>query len=305
MGGLLVRGAQQYAQQAPSSTWLPTLSQCYYIGTPHEGSPVAKFGNLTSSLVRMVPKDYVSLWADWIDVRSEGIKDLKEGLLNLNTAKRKGVAQENEDECNSFSSAAEHYFISGSVSEKQDSLLNKTLGDSLVRKTSAKPNSAPKGSPHAHFEGISHIPLAHSEAVYLQLEEWIAAQETKVELKQFSDTGNIEASSKAGLSNEEIFTGSIDLLASAYQQTVNTVETMQRSIADEPFSVLKKIPIVSTASETVEGSHKEILNTIYFSLKTGGKLVHQGSKLAAKGVSLMKEKGKEKGKGQNKDNSSQ
>jgi len=285
MGGLLARSAQQIAQDSQAA-WIEKLSNCYYIGTPHEGSPLEKFGHLTSSIVRLIPREYISHWADWIDVRSEGIQDLKHGLLNLQNADEKqNPDQEDPYEqsvrCGSFYVGAQHHFISGALSENKDSLINKFFGDSLVRHTSANPISAPEDCKSAHFDGIPHIPLAHSKRVYQQIKQWFDEHESVVGLKYAECTNRIEEQrlSSQGLSNQEIISGTIDLLVTAYDHTVDAVEKVHHSIADEPFKLLKKIPVVAEVTKPISSSHKEILDTIYFSLKEGGKLAHKGAKL--------------------------
>lgn len=285
MGGLLMRSAQQIAQDTKAA-WLDNLSNCYYIGTPHEGSPLEKFGHLTSAVMRLVPRDYISLWADWIDVRSEGIQDLKHGLLNLRGVDSKQT--ENQDDpyeqsakCGSFYIGAQHHFISGAVFDKQNSLVNRFFGDSLVRHTSANPISAPKDCKTAHFDGIPHLTLAHSKQVYEQIYQWFQEHDNTVALRYatiVSPLGATEIQAES-LSNQEIISGTIDLLITAYDQTVKTVEKVHHSIADEPLNILKKIPVVAEFTKPVSSAHKEILDTIYFSLKEGGKLAHKGAKL--------------------------
>ncbi|KZZ37888.1 triacylglycerol lipase, partial [Oleiphilus sp. HI0117] len=286
MGGLLIRSAQKLAQDAEAD-WLSLLSNCYYIGTPHEGSPLEKFGHLTSSIVRYIPRDYISHWADWIDVRSQGIQDLKDGLLHLNKEKRGADSDDPYEQsvrCGSFTAHAQHHFISGSLSANKNSLLNKYFGDSLVRHTSANPISAPEDSKQAHFNGIPHVPLAHSEKVYQQINQWFREHPDHIDLKFYEVR---EATKKQqmvqrvaqGLSNQEIISGSLDLLALAYDHTVDAVEKVHGAIADEPYSVLRKVPLIKDVTLPIEDSHKDILNTIYFSLKAGGKLAHKGAKV--------------------------
>jgi len=285
MGGLLARSAQQIAQDTQAK-WIEKLSNCYYIGTPHEGSPLEKFGHLTSSIVRLMPREYISHWADWIDVRSEGIQDLKHGLLNLKNADEKQTPEQDDPyeqsvRCGSFYVGAQHHFISGSLSENKDSLVNKFFGDSLVRHTSANPISAPEDCKSAHFDGIPHIPLAHSKRVYQQIKQWFDVHDSDIELKYAERTNTIEEQplNPQGLSNQEIISGTIDLLVTAYDHTVEAVEKVHHSIADEPFKILEKIPVVAEVTKPISTSHKEILDTIYFSLKEGGKLAHKGAKL--------------------------
>ncbi|MFT7184680.1 MAG: pimeloyl-ACP methyl ester carboxylesterase [Pseudohongiellaceae bacterium] len=296
MGGLLARSAQQIAQDTQAE-WIKKLSNCYYIGTPHEGSPLEKFGHLTSSIVRLIPREYVSHWADWIDVRSQGIQDLKDGLLNLKNADSKQTADlgdpyEQSVRCGSFYVGAQHHFISGALSENKDSLVNKFFGDSLVRQTSSNPISAPEDCKSAHFDGIPHFPLAHSKKVYQQIKQWFGEHNRNVELHyaEGADIADEQATKEQalssqgishlqGLSNQEIISGTIDLLVTAYDHTVEAVEKVHHSIADEPLNILKKIPVVGDVTSPVSVAHKEILDTIYFSLKEGGKLAHKGAKL--------------------------
>jgi len=290
MGGLLIRSAQKVAQDTELS-WIEKLSNCYYIGTPHEGSPLEKFGHLTSSIVRLIPREYISHWADWIDMRSEGIQDLKHGLLHLKNPDAGSDVEVEADQddpyeqsarCGSFYTHAQHHFISGALSRNKDSLVNKFFGDSLVRHSSANPISAPEDSKQAHFAGIPHIPLAHSEKVYQQIKQWFEEHE-EIELKYAEPAAGVESSSSQPdrLSNQEIISGTIDLLATAYDHTVETVEKVHHSITKEPYTLLKKIPVVKEVSEPVSSAHKDILDTIYFSLKEGGKLAHKGAKLIA------------------------
>jgi len=289
MGGLLIRSAQKLAQDE-NTPWIAKLSNCYYIGTPHEGSPLEKFGHLASSIVRYIPREYISHWADWIDMRSEGIQDLKDGLLHLKNAPSSATTKTNEDDpyeqsvlCGSFTAHAQHHFISGALSENKDSLLNKYFGDSLVRHSSANPISAPEESKTAHFDGIPHIPLAHSERVYQQIKNWFDEHQKTNALVHYTLQEVLEAEASQdqetnGLSNLEIISGTLDLLTLAYDNTVDAVEVVQHSIADEPFKILKKIPVVKEVSEPISVVHKDILDTIYFSLREGGKLAHKGAK---------------------------
>ena len=84
------------------------------------------------------------------------------------------------------------------------------------------------------------------------------------------------------ISTQDLIAGSIDLLASAYEKTLETVETMHYAIADEPFSALQKVPLVSQLVDPIEVTHKQILDSIYKVLRSGGKWVHSAAKTIAK-----------------------
>lgn len=282
MGGLLTRYAQAMAMQAKIvPQWRKKLSECFYIGTPHEGSPLEKFGHLAGEVLRHIPKEYVSHWADWVDLRSEGIQDLKDGLRYLNKA------AEDDSVCHSFTEHAGHYFISGAVSKK-NGFMNKMVGDSLVRQKSANPRSAPLNCRNAHFEGVVHMRLANSKRVYNQIKIWLeedtkrASSLADTPIKKYSPIRKpYNEINEHDISTQDLIAGSIDLLASAYEKTLETVETMHYSIADEPFSILQKVPLVSQIADPIEATHKQILDSIYKVLRSGGKWVHSTAKVIA------------------------
>lgn len=280
MGGLLTRYAQSMATQAKIvPEWRKKLSECFYIGTPHEGSPLEKFGHLAGEILRNIPKDYVSHWADWVDLRSEGIQDLKDGLRYLNKAN-----QSEQSVCHSFTEHAGHYFISSAVSKK-NSFINKMVGDSLVMQKSANPRSAPLDCRNAHFDGVVHMHLANSKRVYQQIKIWL--EEDSLRASSLADTPikKYEPIKKPyvernehDISTQDLVSGSIDLLASAYEKTLEMVETMHYTIADEPFSILQKVPLVSQIADPIEATHKQILDSVYKALRSTGKRAHTTAK---------------------------
>lgn len=297
MGGLLMRYAQKNAIDA-NAPWLTKLTDCFYLGTPHEGSYFERFGHLASSVVRSIPKEYVSHWADWIDIRSEGIQDLKHGLAHL----RKVDLEDDESHgsCGSFYQQAKHHFVSGSLTEESDSLLNKVFGDALVTHGSANPNTAPEGSKFAHFEGVPHIPLAHTEAVYQQIRQWTEESGSTTKLVtyhkseiDFSVAPNIMLLGKgdaglAGLNSDlrakqEMIAGALDLMAVGYEKTVEAVEKVHLSIAKEPHVILKKVPVVQSVSGVVDSTHVGITEAVYRSVKQGGTLIRAAADLLKKG----------------------
>jgi pimeloyl-ACP methyl ester carboxylesterase len=268
MGGLLMRLAQKEAV-ARKSAWLPVLTQCYYLGTPHEGSPVEKFGHLASQLVRSIPVDHVRQWADWIDVRSEGIQDLRTGLKDLGGTEM------------GFSPAARHHFVSGALAGKRDGLVSAFLGDSLVRRSSAVPAAAPEGSCSAHFEGLSHFPLAYSEAVYAQLREWVGRQDSGIPLvlapeavfhASFPGTQDVASS-------QDLAAGVLDLTAVGVEKTAEAVEKVHRAVSRVPHAILQQIPLTRPVSELVENVQEGVSQVVFGSLRLGSRLLQEVSSL--------------------------
>jgi len=291
MGGLLSRSAQKLAHDN-ELPWLEKLTNCYYIGTPHEGSPLEKFGHITSSIVKSVPVNYINQWADWIDLRSQGIKDLKDGLVDLNNSSgspdiEKSDPYKQSVKCGSFVEHAQHHFISGGVSDNKHGVANKLIGDTLVRHSSAHPISAPDNAKNSHFEGISHVPLAHSSRVYKQIKQWFNEHKTNHPIISFMSQDTVILEDKDmpqinELSSHEIISGTLDLLLQAYNHSVDSVEKTHHAIVDKTHSALEKIPATKKVSPPLSKSHKDILDTIYYSLKKGGKLAQKGADLIRK-----------------------
>ena len=266
--------------------WLEVLSKCMYIGSPHEGSALEKIGHFSGEVVRHIPRESINHWADWIDQRSDGIQDLKQGLTHISGEKIRTSA------CDSFAESARHYFISGSVGNSGSGLIARAMGDAIVRQNSANPASAPVHSQNAHFEGLTHTPLANSDRVYQQIAAWVGDDEQGYRHKMGGkslDVMNYAPLRKPYFpeddpydpSSQALLAGTIDLVASAYDKTLEAVETVHYSIAEEPFYALQKLPLLSQIAKPVERTHREILDVIYRSLRFGGKIVHRAAKKIA------------------------
>ncbi len=272
MGGLLMRSAQSYAE-AEGHRWLEHLTDCFYLGTPHEGSPVERAGHYASWILRRTPLEYISHWADWADFRSRGIQDLRHGL-----------AQHKFD----FYPGCRHSFISGSI--KSDSalesasgsgrvlsrLLNRMLGDSMVQTSSAYPQSAPPESRFAHLDGVRHVPLANSNRVYQQLESWIG--EDRESGCRPLDPGGAPQLAKTRdpadeLSPADALAGSLVLVGEGVCRTVDAVETMHLSISRGSYRVLNAIPVIGAVSASIERVQQSISRPIYQAVRGGGRLL--------------------------------
>ena len=207
--------------------------------------------------------------------------------------------------CGSFHADALHCFISGSLSAEDNSLLNKVFGDALVTHGSANPESAPENSKFAHFDGIPHIPLAHTERIYQQMKQWIDESELPCELVVYDDadidfntqgtalsinesdtqlnsSGCYNSLGASSPSKQEMIAGALDLMAAGFEKTVDAVEKVHLSIAKEPHEILKKIPVVETVSSVVDTAHNGITESVYRSVRQGGKLIQVAADLMKK-----------------------
>ncbi len=72
MGGLVLRDACSHPH---AQAWLPRVRTATYLGTPHEGAPLARGAAALASLLRRVPDGRP--WVPLLELRSAGIVDLE------------------------------------------------------------------------------------------------------------------------------------------------------------------------------------------------------------------------------------
>lgn len=182
MGGLVIRSACHTATTA-GHRWTDLVTRAVYLGSPHQGAPLERFGNVLSWLLRATPTPYTRVAADAVDLRSKGIKDLRfsnlvrqdwegrdpDGLLD----NRRGHIP--------LLPHVEHYLAAGTLARDERNLLNRLVGDGLVTVPSA--SGRPAGSEQGPlfpqenvrvFPGIDHMALAYHPEVYEQLKSWLA-----------------------------------------------------------------------------------------------------------------------------------
>ncbi len=74
---------------------------------------------------------------------------------------------------------------------------------------------------------------------------------------------------------QALIAGTVDFLASAYYKILETVETLHYSIAEKPFYTAQKLPVVSQIAKPIEAAHRNVLDALYRSLRSGGRLMHK------------------------------
>ncbi len=136
MGGLVARAAAVTASREQHG-WTDTLARVVYLGTPHLGSWLEKFANVTSWTLRRASGS--APIGRLLDGRSRGIKDLRFGTLleeqwggaDVDDL-LSGLAQDEP-----WLAGVDHHLIAGRVRPSEQHLLNLVFGDSLVRAASA------------------------------------------------------------------------------------------------------------------------------------------------------------------------
>lgn len=163
MGGLLIRSACQ-AGLGSGHAWTPLVESCVYLGSPHEGSWLAKAAHGAAGFLNKVPRDYLKVVGEVLDVRSAGIRNLSRGDI----LKESGALAP-------LLPNARHFAISGLLARQHGNPVNVLFGDALVQEGSARgANQADwELTDYACFPGIDHIRLTHHPKVYEKLKEWL------------------------------------------------------------------------------------------------------------------------------------
>lgn len=138
MGGLVVRSAEHYGREA-GHRWPELVDSIALLGAPHDGSYLEKLGHLTSTILETIPTSQTRIISRVIDERSDGIKDLRIGVLvdedwqrpdahSMPIAERTTVP---------LLPDARYHVVIGTLVGDHTSIVAAYLGDGLVAKGSA------------------------------------------------------------------------------------------------------------------------------------------------------------------------
>lgn len=164
MGGLMIRSACHYGRHYRLG-WTRRVSSCVYIGSPHDGSWFAKGARATAGAMKQMPRDYLRVVGDVIDLRSEGIRNLSRGNTTSNREPEAPLLP-----------GARHYAVYGRLARREDHPINALFGDALVHESSARGDERDGWvlTGQASYPGIDHFSLAHHAPTLEQLREWFA-----------------------------------------------------------------------------------------------------------------------------------
>lgn len=176
MGGLVARSACQVAH-SEGQLWLRLVRRAIYLGTPHLGAPLERWGRALARLLHAVDDPYTRLLAQIGDLRSDGVKDLGDADLRHEDRARflPGVRPRNRRHPVPLLPGIRHYLVAATLSS--DPRLAATVGDVLVPVPSATAGlgSAPAPAP-SHVKvlpGVGHLRLARHPEVYAQIRSWL------------------------------------------------------------------------------------------------------------------------------------
>ncbi len=182
MGGLVTRSACYYAKKHKSK-WVNLSKKIIFIGSPHHGAPLEKFGNAVTTVLDKIPNPFTYLTKKAINLRSAGIKDLRYGLLVEEDWKGKDPDSfiNSEKTHVPLLKHITYYVISGTLMKNPNHFLSEFFGDAIVGKWSAKGKSGNSkydltflDKNTKEFPGITHIQLMHDRRVYEQIRIWMS-----------------------------------------------------------------------------------------------------------------------------------
>ena len=180
MGGLVARSACHYGETT-GHRWTDSLRHVFCLGTPHLGAPMEKAANLFGWALGRLPE--TRPFADLVNVRSAGIKDLRYGSCVEEDWCDCDPDEFLRDRCNEvpFLPNATYYFVGATLSRRPGGPYGSLVGDLLVRFPSASGSGRKRRIPFEidngiHVGGITHFHLLNHPAVYDQLRTWLSRE---------------------------------------------------------------------------------------------------------------------------------
>ncbi len=180
MGGLVARSAFHYGTQAQQG-WPALVHKLFFLGTPHHGSMLEQAGNLLDKALEISP--YSHALSRLGKIRSAGTTDLRHGnLVEEDWAGRNRFAHfADQRAISQLPKSVKCYAIAAMISGKHSELHGRLVGDGLVpvksalgqHRNSARALNIPPQQQHV-FYGMNHLKLLDSQAVYAQLQQWLA-----------------------------------------------------------------------------------------------------------------------------------
>ncbi len=180
MGGLVVRSACHIAE-TESREWLSSLKKVVLIAAPHDGAPLEKFGDLATSILKIVDHPGAQIPAKVINARSAGIKDLRRGYLT----EKEWRGRDPDDSQDSgkvevpLLDGVAYCFIASTITKAERHPIGSLIGDMLVRLPSATGLATRNESFDIEvnrFGGIAHLELQNHPDVYEQLHRFCAGE---------------------------------------------------------------------------------------------------------------------------------
>ena len=181
MGGLVARSACHYGAAAHHD-WLRKLGKLIFLGTPHQGAPLERGGNVVDMLFGI--SRYTAPFARLGKMRSAGITDLRYGNLvdedwhGRDRFERAGDLRRAVP----LPESVQCYAIAATTGKRRGDLGDRLLGDGIVPLSSALGHhqdlrlalSFPESRQWIGY-GMNHMQLLSRHEVYRQIAGWLGA----------------------------------------------------------------------------------------------------------------------------------
>jgi triacylglycerol lipase len=137
--------------------------------------------HIAAATLRAVPNPITKLIGDVLNLRSRGVKDLRDGLpppVETNKATMPPRSQTRRKAL-PWLAHARHYVVAGTLTEDPQHVVTLLLGDALVKPPRAGGQAKSRtrsellpGENIKIFPKVHHMGLAHDPAVYRQIKQW-------------------------------------------------------------------------------------------------------------------------------------
>jgi pimeloyl-ACP methyl ester carboxylesterase len=169
MGGLVVRSAAHYGRES-GHTWPRALDSVVLLGAPNDGAYLEQAAHLSAWVLQIIPTLATRIIARVIDGRSDGIKDLRLGLLVCDDWQRTDAATMRlVDRTDVPLTPGVHYHVAiGTLTESPNSILAAYFGDGMVGGKSALATRDSRGAASIRwrvFTRTAHLALVSSPQV--------------------------------------------------------------------------------------------------------------------------------------------
>ena len=180
MGGLVTHSACHYAQER-NLGWSKKITQIFLLATPHLGSYLEKFANVTTNVLAKVPNWHTRLVGKVLNLRSAGIKDLRFGYLTETDWKDQNpdrLLWNNKTPPKMLADVSYHV-ISARLTQKEKHWISLLFGDILVSTKSATARSKNTGEfnfpaeNHYEFPKTYHLALTATTEVYEKIKSML------------------------------------------------------------------------------------------------------------------------------------
>ncbi len=180
MGGLVARSAGHYGHSS-SHTWPRALDSVVLLGAPNDGAYLEQVAHLSAWVLQAIPTLATGIISSVIDTRSDGIKDLRLGLLVEHDWQRPDAATMTlADRTELPLLPGVHYHVAiGTLTQSEDSVLAVYFGDGLVGTNSAIATRRGRGGASVRwrvFTRTSHLALVSSPEVQAFVSDALAVR---------------------------------------------------------------------------------------------------------------------------------